>query len=185
MARSRINFNSAAAAARLFRAFNKVTRSNQLKNEIGEFVVGRIRGEARRGRPLNTRRKFPPLKTMTKANRRYLSNFNRVDPVYQPNFSNLTFTGQLIDAVTFSKDDRGVTIFVDNTKRKPYKTGPNSSQKNPPTNQELDGFLRKIGFRLFTSQGVKAEIVIEQRIKQLVLRSLRRALGTGGRLENI
>ncbi len=156
------------------RTFDKVSSSKQMRNEIGEFVVGRIQGEARRGRPLNEQRKFPPLKESTKAIREALASKNPTHPTFSVNRSNLTFSGQLIDNIVFELGRKVITIFVDNTLRFPI-VGSDDGQ-NRKTNREVDRDLRKRGFFLYTAKGIDSNERVGKRINNIVKKFVRRAI---------
>ena len=175
---ARVRFNSKRATQDLLRRFNKVKENKQLQKDIGEFIVARIKAEARRGRPLNDSRKFKPLKSLTIASRKRLAQFNKTHPTFSPRKSNLTFTGQLIDAVDYEVKDNDIFILVADSQRSPIRTGPNSRQRKTPTNQRLQQFLIDISksFAIFTGKGLKSEPRIAKRVKSIVLRFLRRSL---------
>lgn len=154
--------------------FKKVTENKQMRREIGEFVVGRIQGEARRGRPLNDRGSFPPLKESTKAIREALASDNPTHPTFSVNRSNLTFSGQLIDNIVFELGRTVIEIFVDNTRRRPIKG--RSQAENMKTNKEVDAELRKRGFVLYTAKGIDSEPRVGKRINNIVKKFVRRAI---------
>lgn len=183
MAKVNVKFNVQAAVARLEKTFEKVKLNKQMNREIGELVTKDIRFQARRGKPLNKNRKFPDLKGSSIRIREELARFNSTHPSFSPPKSNATFTGQLLDAVTF-KIVRGlVSIFVDNTKRKPIKTGRRTSEEEIFNNKEVDEYLRLLGFKIFTAQGVKNEKRLVKRINTIVKRTLRRALLIANKLD--
>lgn len=175
---AKVKFNSQRAANDLFKQFNRVKKTKVMNDEIVDFLVERIKGEARRGRPLNNGRKFKALKSLTIENRRRLANFNKTHPAFAPTKSNLTFSGQLINAVSGSFERDVNIIEIAETKRTGYKTGPRSRDKNPPTNKELQQQLLKISksFAVFTDKGIRSDPKITKRIKNIVLRFLRRSL---------
>jgi hypothetical protein len=176
MATVNIKFDFKAATNDLLRKFNKVKRNKQMNTEIGTFVTKRIQAEARRGKPINAQRKFPKLKSLTVAQRSRLAKLNRTTSVFSPGRSNLSFTGQLIDALMFKVKKDKIIVEVEDSRRRPYKTGADSIAKSTPSNKDLDKILRSIGFRMFTAQGIKREPKITKRVKSIVLRTLRRAL---------
>lgn len=179
--------------------FKKVRESQSLLTEIGEFTVSRIAGDARRGKPLNKKRSFPALKKTTVAIRDALAKTNSVHPVFKPSRSNLTITGQLIDALKFVIKKNGVVLVeVDNSPRTPYRTrgrisaGALKSLKKsskflsktkttgqlspPPLNSELDKDLRKRGFELYTTEGLRSDVKVLSRINRIVKTFVRRAI---------
>lgn len=175
---ARVKFNSKTAASNVLKKFNKVKSDERLNKEIGQFVVKRIRAEARRRKPLNNKRRFKDLSQLTIENRKRLEKFNRTDRNYSAEKSNLTFTGQLLDAITYRYLNNFLVIEVEDNKRKPYRTGPNSREKKVRTNREVQQFLLEISkdFAIFTTKGIKSENKIIKRIRSIVLRFLRREL---------
>jgi hypothetical protein len=190
MARVKVKFDSVAASKKLEMQFkDKVKFNRQMNEEIGEFLVQRIRSEARRGRPLNKSRRFPNLKSSSVRSRDRLSRFNKTGGPFRPSLSNLTLTGQLLDSIKFEfARAKGVIEVFARGKRKPYKTGPQRSARKTPIssrNEILDAELRKKGFKAFTPQGIKAESRITKRINNIVKRFLRRSLGVSKRLDKL
>ena len=185
MAKVNVKFDELGATRKLLKTFDKVKANKQMNKEIGETTVKRIQGEARRQKPLNAKRRFPSLKQMTVAQRKRLAFFNKTHPSFGPGKSNLTLTGQLIDAVVFEVRNTSIFISVEESRRKGYKTGPGGRSKKTLTNKELDKILRKIGFKLFTPRGVDSDTKLKKRLKNILLRTLRRALGVSRRLDKL
>lgn len=154
--------------------FGKVTENKQMRKEIGEFVVGRIQGEARRGKPLNDSGTFPPLKESTKIIRQSLATKNPTHPTFSVNRSNATFSGQLIDSIVFELGKTVIQIFVDNTRRIPI-VGAKDADNNK-TNKEVDKDLRRRGFFLYTAKGIDSNARIGKRINNIVKKFVRRAI---------
>lgn len=184
MAKVKVDFDSQAAARKLLKKFDRLTESKRLLDEVGEATVDRIRFEARRGKPLNSSRRFPRLKDLTVQTRKRLEKFNSTHPSYAAGKSNTTFSGQLLDALEFDIRGGAVIVEVEDSKRTPYQTGPGSKSKSI-TNKEVDTFLRKIGFRFFTPQGVKKSPEVLKRVNRIVKAFLRRALRVQRRLDKI
>ena len=170
----RVKFDPSRAAKTVRDEINRATKSNALKEEIGKFITDRVRFQARKGRPLNDNGKFPKLEDSTIANRRRFK--GKTSQAFSPAKSNLTITGQLQDAITFVRERAGLfALFVDETAR----DGSTSS------NSDIDKFLRegiktKDGrikkYILFTTKGIKKDKKIPRRVKQILLRFLRRQL---------
>jgi len=172
---AKVNIKGIPAVERRIKdTFEKVTESKQMRTEIGEFVVGRIQGEARRARPLNDSRSFPPLKESTKAIRESLSSKNPTHPTFSVNRSNLTFSGQLIDNIVFELGRTVISIFVDNTLRRP--TVGARDEDNRKSNREVDRDLRRRGFFLYTAKGIESESRVTKRINNIVKKFVRRAI---------
>ncbi len=166
-----------AAQISIGRKFEKLKRNKQMLNEIGEVVTARVRMEARRKKPLNDTRTFPPLKQGTIARRKALSKVNETHKSFKPGKSSATFTGQLLDAVIHKVKQPIVEIFVDNTRRKDLKGARGKkSEQQIMFNDELAKELEQRGFVIFTAKGIKRHKKLAKRINNVVRRTLRRAL---------
>ena len=174
-----VKFNSQSAAKSLAEKFNKVKLNRQMNEEIGEFVVERIKLQARRGKPLNDTGSFPDLKDVSVDIRKALSDVNATHPTFSPARSNITFTGQLINALTFSfnRSEGLIELFVAKTRRNKIRRLVQFG-RDPQVvfNQTVDRRLRKRGFKMFTPRGVKMNNSVIKRINNIVKRTLRRAL---------
>lgn len=160
------------------KTFKDILDAKAMRTEIGEFLVERIQLEARRGRPLNDTRSLPDLKDSTKRIRQELSKLNPTHPSYQAGRSNVTFTGQLVDALAFRlRADRVIVIRVAKTLRRILQ-GAISKPKSgiPPNNRQVDRDLRDRGFFMFTVKGVDSEPKIRARINNIVKKYVRRAI---------
>jgi hypothetical protein len=114
-------------------------------DRIAKSTVKDIQQTARSGVSPATGRKFAKLKDSTIKNRKRLAKLNPTHPDYSTGKSNLTFTGQLINAirslvVRFGSEVR-INIFVDASTRKPYRTGKKSRAKKTPRNDQLAKYL--------------------------------------------
>lgn len=177
MAKVKVQFDAEAFSARVRQTFLKVKTNKELQSKIGEVVVKRVQGEARRKRPLNNSGTFPTLRKATVANRKRLAKYNTTHPTFSERRSNLSFTGQLIDAVGYKTGRDAVEVLVEDTSRKPYVTGKDGQRaKKTPDNNELAGFLRDKGFQLFSAKGIRESKGISKQIRNQVLLFLRRAL---------
>ena len=182
---ARVKFDVNKASKGLRDTINKLSRDPKLETEVGQFLTERVRFEARRGKPLNDNRKFPELSDASKAIRARLQKLNRTARAYSAKKSNLTFTGQLQDAIAFKRTRKGLfELFVKATRRRPLRTGKGKFQSSP-NNKRVDEQLRsgveskQFGtrkFELFTAKGLKSDKKIPKRIKQIYLRFLRRQL---------
>lgn len=174
MAKVRFDINGATKDLQV--KVNEALKDERLEKDIGIFLTDRVRFMARSGKPLNNSRAFPSLKDMTIEQRKFLEKYNKTQRAYAASKSNLTFTGQLQDAVAFDRIRAGIfRLFVKDSRRKPYRIG-RSKRGKALTNEEVDKFLRKRGFILFTTKGLKSDKNIPKRIKALLIRYLRRQL---------
>ena len=173
---SRVKFDTAGAVSRLKKKINELLVDDNLQTEVGIFLTERIRFEARTGKPLNDSGSFPDLKDSSKGIRAGLAKSNKTHPAFSPDRSNLTFSGQLQDALSFKRIKGGVyELFIKATARQPVKTKGGKAIKSP-NNKKVDEDLRSRGFNLFTGKGLKQNKKIARRIKQILLRFLRRKL---------
>jgi phage gpG-like protein len=121
---------------------NKVIQDQGFMNEIGQEIVDDIKLNTRRGMGIKNNKSYPlaPLETSTIKTRDYLRRGGnaRARP-YADEFSNLSVSGQLIEALKYSIGKSGELIVeVANTLRKPYKTLKGRDIKSEPiTNAEL------------------------------------------------
>jgi len=187
MAKVNFKFDSRSAANKVLKSFGKVKKSRQLNKEVAEFIIGRVAGEARRGKPLNDSRKFPKLKDSSVAIRDALkkSGLDKTHPAFTPPFSNVTITGQLVDALTFIFRFGALEIFVKKSPRKPYKFKVGKNKEKTPSNYDLDQELRSRGFKFFTGSGVKKSVQIRKRVNTIVKKALRRAIGVSQKLDKL
>lgn len=177
LAMPKVKFNANRAGRQFVKDVNKTFKSAALQDKVGNLVVERIQLQARRGKPLNDTKSFPKLTKVTKKIRKRLGGINKTHPSFRPSKSHLTFTGQLIDAITFSISRRtGWIFFVDKSKRRPINLGKNKKEEKPPNNEKLSRDLDKRGFILFTAKGLKSDVKLLARIKKIYLRFLRRQL---------
>ena len=181
MAKVKVNFDARKAFKEVSQAFRSVRRSKQFQKEVGEFLVKRIQGETRRGKPYNKERSFPGLKSSTIKGRDNLSRFNKTHPSYSKARSNLTLTGQLVDSIKF-KVKLGLYTIFPKGRRRPYRTGKNSVAKGTPSNETLSGFLSKKGFDLFDDGVLSNDRKVTKRVNNIFRRFLRRALRVRSRL---
>lgn len=159
--------------------FLKVKRNRQMLNEIGVMATERMKLQARKGKPLfgdnEVPGSFPPgyPASSTIRGRKYLEQFNPTHSTYKANRGNLTFTGQLIDALTYEIKDGLIRYFIADSMRKPYRISPNKFAKKTPTNEEL--YLLLIDKHpWFAFVGI--DLKIRKRANNIVRQFLRRAL---------
>lgn len=151
------------------RVFDTTVESQKLLNDIGEFTAERIRQQTRIGKDLSDDSKQKSLKPSTILNRQRFAKFPPIaglSAFFRPRKSNLTLSGQLLDAVGYevNKATGSVEVLVENTGRTKYR-----SSDKPLTNQQLQEFLEQQG-RTFLGLDPAGEA----RIQRLVLDELRR-----------
>ena len=160
--------------------FGKIQAGKQMRTEIGTFVQDRLRAQVRRGKPLNDTGTFPSLKESTKIIREALAGTNTTHPTFKVNKSNLTFSGQLVDAIVFRLLGRSlIRIEVANTPRRVLKSAPGVKKDlEVKSNREVDKDLRSRGFVMYTAQGIESEDKVFKRINNIVKKFVRRAIKT-------
>jgi hypothetical protein len=163
---ARVKFDPSRAARGFKKRVNKATNDKKLQRNIGDTITDRVKSKARAGNPLNTPGRFPKLKPSTIAARRRLK--GKKHPAFSPATSNLTITGQLIDAVNFKRVSGGLfEIFIDKSKR---------TKSGEPNNRQLAGFLEKRRFTIFSKKGLLRDKTILRSIKKLLRKTLRKKL---------
>jgi hypothetical protein len=133
-----------------------------------------IQGETRRGNNLlneDGKVKLKPLENSTVRSRTSLARYNDTHPVFSPKRSNLTITGQLLDALEYSVQGNKVTITVQDSRRTPYQGRGGPHQGNPPTNRDVAIYQAEMG-RDF----VQIDNQTLGRIRRLLTQSIRRIL---------
>ena len=166
---------------RIEETFGKVRESRQMRTEVGEFLVERIKGEARRGKPLNDDRSFPELRSVTQIIREDLAQQNATHPTFKVERSNITFTGQLVDSLRYLLLDKKIVIEVPNTRRRKLKSKgviveSQIGIRPALTNKEVDRNLRRLGFDFYTAEGIESEERVLRRINNILKKFVRRAI---------
>lgn len=179
----KVNIKTNKVTLDIKKTFESVRKNKQMLNDIGDFSVKRMQGFARKKTPLQGKKvgKFPANypSEMTVKQRQYLEKFNKTHQAYRASKGNLTLTGQLLDAITFEVIRDFVKVFVNDNKRKPYRTGPRSRGKSL-TNEQVYDFLISLN-RKFRVLGMDEKG--EKRITNIVKRYLRRALSVRRQLK--
>ena len=178
-----------AIQKRIQDTFELVKKNKQAHTEAGFVVQERVKAEARRRKPLNDTRSFPPLSDKTIKRRNYLKKYNTTHKTYETSRSNLTITGQLIDAIVYElQQDQGlykIILEVADNARLGYRTGPNSIERNPPSNQELAEMLAEKGFVLFDPAVIAINDNLKDRVATVFKRTLRRAIAINNKVNKV
>lgn len=144
-------------------------------DDIGKFSVKRIKGKTREGYDLSNKSvsRQPALSKISIYIRKALSNNgrNKLPNYFSFDFSNLTFSGQLLNALIYKKTKKqnlnGVILTVDKTPHKPArkKDGSYTGNSLSPTNYEIAKRLAKSGrkFLGLDQEGIKTIINMIQR----------------------
>lgn len=156
--------------------FKKVTTSQQMLNQIGEFTTDRMKAQIRKGKPLNNTGSFPRLKDVSVKIRKQLETLNSTHKTYKAVRSNVTFTGQLVDAIAYKIVRKSIiSIDVKATTRSPINTL-DGKEKKIVTNKRVQKDLKDMGFVLYTAKGIESEANITKRINNIVKKYVRRAI---------
>lgn len=180
--RIEIKYPRGKIAAVLNKKLSSALNSSELTDIVGKPIVERIKFEAKRGSPLNDEGSFKDLSRLTVENRQRLEKFNKTTTVYKPDRSNLSFTGQLLDAVSYKKiigKASAVVLIYFGGSRQMYNTGPRSKAKATKynrTNEALARTLAEIGFKVFTKSGVENKTALIKQITNKIRSYLRKKL---------
>jgi hypothetical protein len=160
-------------------AVEEVLGGKDMLDEVGEFVSDRVRYQARIGKPISADGFKTPLEDSTIRNRKYLARYNSTHETYNPERSNLTLTGQLLDSIKHTITGIGKLEIDVSGKHTGYKT--KTGHTDPIDMKELKGHLKKKEFVIFDKL-INDNKTIVSRTKTIVLRYIRRALAIRNRL---
>lgn len=165
-----------AVRSRLEKVFSEILKDSSQVNEIGDALAEEHKRLLRTGVSPATSSRLKPLTKETKKKRNYLSKYNATHEKFSAGKSNLTFTGQLVEAITFKfVNPNRFDIFVKSDRREPYsgKSGPYSSNipNNIPNNAEVAKYQKEMGRPMLGITEKMRGIV-----NRLVIRNLRRLL---------
>lgn len=107
---------------------DKITKGEVLE-QIGSFVKNRIYQNTKAGKSLATGNSIKSLSPNYIKTRKRFQEWNQVGDFFSPSRSNLTLTGQLLNAIAFrvNKIKSQVEVFVQDTLRKPTPPIPQKS----------------------------------------------------------
>jgi hypothetical protein len=159
----------------------EILGGSDLKKEVGDFAVERVKYQARISKPTNVTGAFPDLKPSTIKNRFYLATYNKVHPTFEDERSNLTITGEFLDSLTWL--DKGDTLLqlAFTGMHKPYVGAKGQRISKTIMNETLAKYLAQKGFNVFDMSLQQNKIFIS-RIKTICLRYIRRGLRIGNRV---
>jgi hypothetical protein len=149
--------------------------------EIGDFLVERIRFQARTESPLNSDGSLPPLKPATVKRRAYLEKYNSTHSTYSTDRSNLTITGKFLDALTYLVKGPGLLDVFFDGRHPQYKGKGGRGIGKEVLNSDLVKWLAQKGFRVF-DRAINDNKIIRQRIRSIALRYVRRGLRVRNKL---
>lgn len=153
--------------------FRKVISNNKMLGEIGDIIVTDVVEQTRNNEKSipNKMKDLPLLRESWIKRRDILSNYNQTNEAYDSGRSNLTFTGQLLDSLTWAITRAGQLKVYFQGIHKPYK----SVKKKKPlgkeiTNEQLAKYVSK------TRPFVGVRPAIRLRVSRLVKSYMKRAL---------
>lgn len=159
-----------------------ILSGTELKREVGEFAVERIKYQVRVGVPWNMNGSFPDLKDSTIKNRRYLAQYNKTHATYAEQRANLTLTGELMDSLTWVDEGNTLLKLQFEGTHKPYNSKHGPMKGKPVDNAKLAEWLAAKGFKVFDSSLANNKQFVS-RIKTICLRYIRRGLRISNRLD--
>lgn len=169
-------------SADIKRQMEKVLSSEAFTREVGEFMVDRIKYQARTTKPTNEESSFPDLKDSSIRSRRYLAKHNPTHDTFEPTRSNLTITGQFLDALKYSLIKAGTVAIEFVGTHRGYLSGTGKRGKSVK-NKQLNLWLKEKGFVVF-DKSLKDNKTFRARIKSIALRYVRRGLAVSRRLRS-
>jgi hypothetical protein len=152
----------------------KAITSPALLSDIAEVAITDIKYQARRGVSTETDSKFKPLSSRWIKQRQKIAQSTAVHEAFQANRSNVTITGQLLDAMSKVLTKTGIAIVFKGI-HKPYlakrvrKSG-NRTIGKPIDNETLSEYVNEV--RPF----FKIRESLIPRLKNIVIRYIRRKL---------
>ena len=164
---------------RLFigKQLTKLAHDERIWGTVGRYTVKRIKDQTRLGKSLVTNSPLKPITgTTTRLKEMDISFGTKVSKFYSLGASNLTFTGQLLNAIFFIlkpiKGNFGVIIGVNNKLRK--KTQREKFDKTPPkSNKQVADEVAAAG-RPFMGMDKIGRDEITKIINRFFIRELRR-----------
>lgn len=165
------------AEVAMARRLNKFIQNRTLLKQIGDIALKAVVGNLKNGKTMASGqlKKLKPLSAAWIKERKRLADLNRTSPVYSPSRSNVSFTGQLLDAfeIDLRRSKQGIVRIDVDDDRQPYVISRRGTKaKNTPSNDDLIDFLRK-GKRDILG---KLDEKTQRRIRQHVVRELRRRI---------
>ncbi|HNC40322.1 MAG TPA: hypothetical protein PK522_00910 [Nitrosomonas sp.] len=115
---------------------NKMIKDPVLLNELGDVMIKDIKFTARKGVNPITGGKFIPLSKKWIAEREKISQSTPVNDAFKPARSNVTLSGQLLDALRRSATNGILSIFFDGIHR-PYRAKYSEMRKKQATTRQI------------------------------------------------
>lgn len=175
MARVKVNINLKKTAKKLF-------ANPKIFEKVGRFSIKRIKTVTRDGFSMVTgfKKRLPDLTENSKLRRELLAIINKgAHKDFDPDKSNLTFTGGLLNSLKFTLKKRRfgigfiIKIFPDAGKRRKRLIGLRGKPLEQKDNLEINRDLEKRGFG-FLGMDKEGESKIREMLTNALKRELRR-----------
>lgn len=154
----------------------KLTQDEELLNQIGDRMIQDLKFQARKGTNPVTGGKFIPLSPKWIKERQKIAEAQSVHETFKANRSNVTITGQLLDALRRNVLGRKLIIFFDGI-HKPYKAKRvrNTGQGNRTIGKPIKNSLLAEYVNQIRPFFIVREKLLPQ-LKSIVIRYIRRNL---------
>jgi hypothetical protein len=156
---------------------NRVLSNREMLNEVGTLATELLKFTSRKGTSPQTGEKFKPLSKGWINKRDKISESTRTHQAYSKRRSNLTLTGQLMDAINHSVIGRTIRITIDGI-HEPYKMKTRnglSTVGKRIRNSDLARYVAEAGRSFFGFSRALEEKLLTQ-AKKIVIRYIRRNL---------
>lgn len=154
-------------------AFDKALSNANMLNEIGKTLTDDVREQTRKGKSIPSGLKdLKLLKESWIKRKTRLDKYNQTDAAYEEGGSNLTFTGQLLNAFKHKIIGKGtVELSFGDSIHKPYKSPTGKAVGKEIKNEDLADYVA-LGGRPFV--GVRPAMRL--RVNRIVRGYIKRAL---------
>ena len=154
------------------KAFDKVIKSDKMLGEVGQVIVEDVVKQTQDGKSIPLKADLKLLKEKWITRKSKIAGVNNPDQAYEEGKSNLTFTGQLLRAFSWTVQGPGKILLSFKGKHKPYKNidGTPSPDQNL-TNEQLAKYVAQAG-RPFVGVRPAMRLRINRIVKTYVKRAL-------------
>lgn len=166
--------NTGAISRKTKRLIGGAFKDKALAERVGRGAVSHVKRRTRDGLGEDAQ-PLKPLAASTIKSREELAKYNRTSKFFIAPFSNLHFTGQLINAIKFAVKTKGanvVEVYVDNSQRKKLKTKSGKPSKaRATTNSKVAKYVQDAGRKF-----MRLDESGRQTLRQIVVRHVKRWL---------
>lgn len=164
----KLKWNEQKAKARLKQRIDKVIESSNWKEEGSKYVTKQIQGKTRLEKIAKTGAGQKTISEQHQKNKERLAKKNKTGTSFGASKSNLTITGQLLKSLK-REDDKRLLIVKPDGDRKPYTLPSGKQAKDTPTNEELAGYLKDMGYEFM---GLSEKM--KKNLKKIIIREFNR-----------